>query len=59
MASDPATRTENNEERSARKGKKTYQKPSFRFEKVFETRALVCGKIAATQSSCVGHPQAS
>lgn len=59
MASDPATRTENIEERSARKGKKTYQKPSFRFEKVFETRALVCGKIAITQSNCIGHQHSS
>jgi hypothetical protein len=27
-------------------------KPAFRHEKVFETMALACGKISATQSSC-------
>ena len=32
--------------------KKPYQKPSFRFEKVFETMALACGKINFTQKQC-------
>jgi hypothetical protein len=32
--------------------KKPYQKPEFRFERVFETRALTCGKVHPTQSSC-------
>ena len=32
--------------------KKPYQKPSFKFEKVFETMALACGKISATQQNC-------
>jgi len=59
MASDPATRSENMEKRSARKGKKVYQKPSFRHEKVFETQALVCGKIAVTQQTCVGQQKSS
>jgi hypothetical protein len=27
------------------KGKKPYQKPSFRYEQVFETMALACGKV--------------
>ena len=31
---------------------KPYQKPQFRFERVFETRALTCGKIQSTQSAC-------
>lgn len=31
---------------------KPYQKPEFRFERVFETRALTCGKVHPTQSSC-------
>jgi len=29
--------------------KKPYQKPAFRNERVFDTRALVCGKVHATQ----------
>jgi hypothetical protein len=33
-------------------GKKPYQKPSFKHEKVFETMALACGKISPTQASC-------
>lgn len=32
--------------------KKPYQKPDFRFERVFETRALICGKIAPAQGQC-------
>jgi hypothetical protein len=35
-----------------RPGKKPYQKPSFRFEKVFETMALACGKVHPTQFQC-------
>ena len=33
-------------------GKRTYVKPAFRHERVFETMALACGKISATQASC-------
>jgi hypothetical protein len=32
--------------------KKPYLKPAFRHEKVFETMALACGKMQATQASC-------
>lgn len=32
--------------------KKPYEKPSFRFEKVFVTSALSCGKVSLTQDSC-------
>jgi hypothetical protein len=32
--------------------KKPYEKPSFRYEKVFVTTALSCGKINPTSSSC-------
>jgi hypothetical protein len=34
------------------RGCKPYQKPAFRFERVFETMALACGKINFTQSHC-------
>ncbi len=34
------------------RGKKPYQKPARRREKVFETTALTCGKVQTTQSSC-------
>jgi hypothetical protein len=42
----------------SRQKKKIYQKPEFRSERVFETMALSCGKIAPTQNSC-RHPKAS
>jgi len=32
--------------------KKPYAKPSFRFERVFETQALSCGKIGAISTQC-------
>jgi len=32
--------------------KKPYTKPGFRFERVFETQALSCGKAQVTQGSC-------
>ena len=39
--------------------KKPYEKPSFRYEKVFVTTALSCGKVGSTSSSCVSRPSAS
>jgi hypothetical protein len=32
--------------------KKPYTKPDFRFEPVFETNALSCGKVFSSQGSC-------
>jgi hypothetical protein len=32
--------------------KKPYHKPAVRYERVFETRAISCGKVNATQSQC-------
>lgn len=37
--------------------KKLYEKPSFRWEKVFETQALSCGKI--THPQCRGSRKTS
>jgi hypothetical protein len=33
-------------------GKKPYQKPEFRYERVFETMALSCGKVNPTEFQC-------
>ncbi len=33
-------------------GKKPYSKPEFRYERVFETLALACGKIHGNQGQC-------
>jgi hypothetical protein len=35
-----------------RAGKKSYSKPEFRYERVFETLALSCGKIHGHQGQC-------
>lgn len=32
--------------------RKHYKKPSFRSEKIFETMALQCGKMAPTGGAC-------
>lgn len=34
------------------RGRKPYLKPAFEREKVFETQALVCGKMQSTEGSC-------
>jgi hypothetical protein len=39
--------------------KKPYEKPSFRFEQVFVTTALSCGKVGTTQMSCATNQKAS
>jgi len=39
--------------------KRPYEKPAFRYEQVFVTTALSCGKISSTQGSCTGHQSAS
>jgi hypothetical protein len=48
---DRAAEEENNGGKNG-KGKKPYCKPSFRYERVFETRALSCGKVSRLQQSC-------
>ncbi len=42
-----------------RPAKKPYCKPAFRFERVFETRALACGKVVATQQQCIHNRKSS
>ena len=42
----------NNSPGASPKSKRSYVKPAFQHEKVFETMALACGKIAPTQGSC-------
>jgi hypothetical protein len=39
----------------ARQEKKPYTKPTYRYEQVFETMALACGKISPTQFQCRFH----
>jgi hypothetical protein len=37
---------------NAAKEKKLYKKPAFRYEQVFETQALSCGKLISSQGNC-------
>jgi len=39
--------------------KKPYEKPSFRYEQVFVTTALSCGKVSNVNTNCIGHQSAS
>ena len=39
--------------------KRPYEKPSFRFEGVFETTALACGKTNSSQAQCRFNHRAS
>jgi hypothetical protein len=39
--------------------KKPYEKPGFRYEQVFVTSALSCGKMAPTQFGCQNNLSAS
>jgi hypothetical protein len=39
--------------------KAPYQKPAFRYESVFETSALRCGKVQSTQSQCRSNRKSS
>jgi hypothetical protein len=41
------------------KNKKPYEKPDMRYERVFETMALSCGKTGPTVGSCVHNRNAS
>jgi hypothetical protein len=39
--------------------KKPYEKPGFRYEQVFVTSALSCGKVTSTQGECTGRTKVS
>jgi hypothetical protein len=40
--------------KAATTSRKPYEKPSFRYERVFVTSALSCGKVNPTQDTCTG-----
>jgi len=42
-----------------RTARKPYVKPEVRHERVFETRALSCGKIGVTSFSCAANRRSS
>ena len=47
------------EPRTPATSKKPYEKPSFRFEKVFVTTALSCGKVTNGEQGCFGATKSS
>ena len=49
---DPAAPHRQDKEHLDASPKKAYVKPSFQHERVFETMALACGKVSATQAQC-------
>jgi hypothetical protein len=52
-ARDSRTETRQEPVAKTKKAKRQYEKPAFQHEKVFETMALACGKLAgATQAQC-------
>jgi hypothetical protein len=52
MKDNRAPREEHQQPVNAGKGKKLYKKPAFRYERVFETLALSCGKISVSPPQC-------
>ncbi len=47
------------EPRTPATSKKPYEKPAFRYERVFVTTALSCGKIGGTSLTCNSSPKVS
>lgn len=52
MANGNPVRPDDKLETEQKQTKKTYVKPAFRFERVFETQALTCGKVMGQSSQC-------
>lgn len=50
---------QSDEARTPATNKKPYEKPAFRYEQVFVTTALSCGKIAGLSSACNQSPKSS
>jgi hypothetical protein len=59
MANGNPVRPEGKGRTQEKQVKKPYTKPAFRFEKVFETQALSCGKVIGSGANCVHHKKAS
>jgi hypothetical protein len=50
--SDQQEQPKNRQATEQSRKKKPYCKPDFKFERVFETMALSCGKISPVQAQC-------
>ncbi len=58
MTDNRAPREKQQQPDNAGQDKKLYQKPAFRYERVFETLALACGK-AQMGNTCVHNKKTS
>jgi hypothetical protein len=52
MAEENAQVTEKKSQENGPPSKRPYQEPAFRYERVFETMALMCGKVAFSDLHC-------
>ena len=52
MAIDSNKKGRTSAESDEKAHKKPYCKPDYLYERVFETMALACGKVSATQPQC-------
>jgi len=59
MADGDSLEPEEKQRTQEKRTKKPYSKPAFRFERVFETQALSCGKIHSHGTSCKLNPKTS
>jgi hypothetical protein len=59
MANGNPMEAEDKRRTQKQQAKKTYSKPAFRFERVFETQALSCGKVHSHFGQCKTNPKAS
>ncbi len=50
---------EQNKHEQPVRARRPYRKPSFQHERVFETMALICGKMAGTQGQCQSNQKLS
>jgi hypothetical protein len=59
MATVKSARPEDESLFQKKQTKKSYTKPAFRFERVFETQALSCGKVHSHFGQCKTNPKTS
>ena len=59
MANGNPLEAEDKRRTQRKQAKKPYAKPAFRFERVFETQALSCGKAHSHSGQCKTNPKSS
>jgi hypothetical protein len=59
MENESPVKAEDKKPQPKPKVKKSYIKPAFQFERVFETQALTCGKAHSHGTSCKLNPKNS